>query len=78
MEEVIEFKYLGTMLCKYGEMEGKIRRDGCERQVCHKITCKDYERKECVQHSAANTDVWITELVGHGIGHSSQECVVWK
>ncbi len=25
MEEVSEFKYLGTVLCKHGEMEGEIR-----------------------------------------------------
>ena len=25
MEEVKEFKYLGAMLCKHGEMEGEIR-----------------------------------------------------
>ncbi len=25
MEEVNEFKYLGTMLCKHGSMEGEIR-----------------------------------------------------
>ncbi len=25
MEEVSEFKYLGTVLCKHGGMEGKIR-----------------------------------------------------
>ena len=25
LEEVKEFKYLGTMLCKYGSMEGKVR-----------------------------------------------------
>ncbi len=25
MEEVTEFKYLGTILCKHGSMEGKIR-----------------------------------------------------
>ena len=25
MKEVKEFRYLGTVLCKYGEMEGKMR-----------------------------------------------------
>ena len=25
MEEVKEFKSMGTMLCKYGEMEGEVR-----------------------------------------------------
>ena len=24
------------------------KREGCERQVCHRVTCKDYERKECI------------------------------
>ena len=47
------------------------KRENCERQVCHRITCKDYERKECVhggkervkeQYFRANTDVWITDL----------------
>ena len=32
MEEVKEFKYLGTVLCKYGEMEREIR-EICEKQV---------------------------------------------
>ena len=45
----------------------------------------DYERKECIhvgkervkeQYSPANTDVWIR--LGHGKGHNSQECVLWK
>ncbi len=47
MEEVKEFKYLGTVLCKHGEMDGEIR----ERAVkgrCYRITCKGYEKKECV------------------------------
>ena len=40
--------------------------------MCHKVTCKDYERKECIhggkerrikeQYSPANTDVWIRDL----------------
>ncbi len=36
MEEVKEFKYLGTILCKHGSMEGELRErtvkgtgDGC-------------------------------------------------
>ena len=70
MKEVKESKYLATVLCKHGETEGKIR-ESCGRQVCHRITCKDYERKECVhgdkkrikeQYSPANTDIWITHL----------------
>ena len=44
---------------------------GCEKQVCHRITCKDYERKECIhgdkerlkeQYSSANIDIWIRDL----------------
>ena len=23
-------------------------RVGCEKQVCHRVTCKDYLRKECI------------------------------
>ena len=46
-------------------------RESYERQVCHRITYKDYEKKECVhggkkrfenQYSLANTDVWIKDL----------------
>ena len=56
------------MLCK---VERRNKREGCERQVCHRGTCKDYERKECIhggkervkeQYSPANTDVWIRDL----------------
>ena len=44
--------------------------ESCERKVCPRITCKDYERKECVhgeqrlkeQYSPANTDVCIRDL----------------
>ena len=47
------------------------KKEGCERQVCHRITCKCYERKECIdvgkekvkeQYSPANTDLWIRGL----------------
>ncbi len=30
MEEMKEFNYLGTVLCKHGDMDGEIR-DRCER-----------------------------------------------
>ena len=50
-------------------MEGEIRK-GSERQVCHRVNCKDYERKECIyggqetveqKYSPAliHTDMWI-------------------
>ena len=70
LEEVKKFKYLGTVLCKHGEMDGEIR-ESYERQMCHRITSKGYERKECVygdiekfkeQYSPANIDVWIRDL----------------
>ena len=35
-EEVKEFKYLGIVLCRHGEIEGKIR-ECCERQMCHSV-----------------------------------------
>ena len=47
------------------------KREGCERQVCHGVTYKDYERKEYIhegkernkeQYSPAKTDVWIRDL----------------
>ena len=47
------------------------KKEGCERQMCHKITCKDYERKDYIhgdkerfkeQYSAANIDVCIRDL----------------
>ena len=47
--------------------DGRINnRKDCERQVCHMVTCKDNESKECIhggkervkeQYSPANTDV---------------------
>ena len=49
----------------------KNKRDSCERQVCHRMTCKNYERKKCVhgckerfkeQYSHANIDIWIRDL----------------
>ena len=67
------------MLCKHGEMKGE-KREGCETQVCNRVTCKDYERKECIhggkemvkeQYSSANTH--MDQRLGHGRGHSSQE-----
>ena len=70
MEEVKEFKYLGTVQCKHGEMEGEIR-ESYVRHVCYRITCKGNERKECVhggkarfkkQYYHANIDVWIRDL----------------
>ncbi len=45
MEEVKELKCLGTVLCKHGKMDEEI---SCERHECYRITCKGYERKECV------------------------------
>ena len=70
MEEVKEFKYLGTVLCKHGEMEREIRKSLVKGR-CVMITCKGYERKECVhggkeifkeQYSSANIDIWIKDL----------------
>ncbi len=44
---VKEFECLGTMSCKYGEMNGEIR-ESCEGEECHRIICKNFGRKECV------------------------------
>ncbi len=41
MEEVNEFKCLGTILCKHGSMEGEIRETG------GRCTGESYERKNC-------------------------------
>ena len=49
------------MLCQH-EMEE-------ERLVCHRITFKGYEMKEC-DHGC------VDQRLGHGIGHSSQECML--
>ena len=47
------------------------KRDGCEGQVCHRVTCEANERKECIhrgkerlkeQYSPVNTDLWIRDL----------------
>ena len=47
------------------------KREGYERQVCHRVTCKNYKRKECIhgdinrvkeQYFPANSDVWIRDL----------------
>ena len=40
-----EFKYLGTKLCKHGD-RGRNERESCESYMCHRITCKSYERKK--------------------------------
>ena len=70
MEEVKEFKYLGTVLCKHEKMEREIRARAVKGE-CHRFTCKDYEMKECIhggkervkeQYSPANTDIWIRGL----------------
>ncbi len=46
MEEVNEFKYLGTILCKHGSMEGEIRKRTVNgRQVMGAL--ESYERKKC-------------------------------
>ncbi len=46
MEEVNEFKYLGTILCKHGSMEGEIRERTVKgRQVMGALD--SYERKKC-------------------------------
>ncbi len=45
MEEVNEFKYLGTILCKHGRMEGEIRERTVKgRQVMGAL--ESYERKK--------------------------------
>ena len=58
------------MLCNHGEMEEKIK-EGCERQVYHRITCKEIiigrnvsmeEKRVKEQYSPANIDVWIRDL----------------
>ncbi len=46
MEEVNEYKYLGTILCKHGSMEGEIReRTIMGRQVMGAL--ESHERKLC-------------------------------
>ncbi len=70
MQEVKEFKYLGTELCKHGEMDGEIRERAVKgRSVIrsHASVMKgrnvsmEVERfKE--KYSPANTDVWIRDL----------------
>ena len=54
-----------------------------EKGRCVRVTCKDYERKECIhggkeevkkKYSPAN----MYQRLRHGIGHSSQGRVVWK
>ena len=59
-----EFKYLGKVICKHEKIE-EIK-ESCKRQACHRITCKDHERKICVhggkerfkeQYSPAKIDV---------------------
>ncbi len=46
MEEVNEFKYLGTILCKHGSMEGEIRKRTVKgSQVMGAL--ESYEGKTC-------------------------------
>ena len=73
-EELNEFKNWGTVVYKHGGIEGELRERGsCGRQVYHRITRKDHERKECIhrnkgrvkeQYFPANTDIWIRDLYG--------------
>ncbi len=46
MEEVNEFKYFGTILCKHGSMEGEMRERTVKgRRVMSAL--ESYERKKC-------------------------------
>ena len=48
------------------------KRERCEKQVCLKVICKDYERKKYSihvgkekvkeQYFLVNTDIWIRDL----------------
>ncbi len=46
MEEMSEFKYLGTVLCKHGGMEGKIRERVMKGRSCG-FTRWGNEREKC-------------------------------
>ena len=47
VEEVKEFKDLGNTMQIWRDGR-RNKSEGCERQLCNKVTCKDYERKECI------------------------------
>ena len=67
MQKVKECKYLGTVLARQAWRDGRGNmREDVERQMCPRIICIDYKRKECIhkgkervekQYSPANTDI---------------------
>ena len=47
MEEVKEFVFVDSVMQTWRDGR-KNKRENCERQVCHKITCMGCERKKYV------------------------------
>ena len=83
MEEVKEFKYLGAVLCKHGEMEGEIRERAVKgRSVIGSLARVMKGRKVSmeVKRGLRNSILLptLTYGLGRGIRHTSQECVLWK
>lgn len=68
-DEVKEPKYLGTVLCKYGEIEGEIS-DGYVREVCYRILCNGYEGEDWAHGGeerltelySASVNIWIRDF----------------
>ena len=56
------FKYLGIVLCNHGDKK-RNKREGCERQMCHRITYKGYERKECVHEGKERISILLPTLM---------------
>lgn len=64
MEEMNEFKYLGSILCKYGSMEGEIRERALEgRKVVGSLGCMMRERTVSKEVKKALRDSIIVPTV---------------
>ncbi len=83
MEEVSEFKYLGTVLCKHGGMEGEIRERVMKGRSVVGYLAGVMKRRTVsvdVKRGLRNSIPLATltyERIGHGIGRNSRGCAMW-
>ena len=87
MEEVKEFKYLGTVVYKHREMEGEIRvravKGRCVIGSLARVMRGNNVFKE-VMRGLRNETVFscqyylMNQRLGHKIRYSNQECMLWK
>ncbi len=56
MEEMSEFKYLETVLCKHGGMKGEIREQVMKGRSVVRLLAGGNEREECVYGREAGSE----------------------